>query len=414
MRRKVVYLLDQPFDPRNLQRFGVQRWIDRGWEAEVWDLAPLVHPLGWRTFVEGGRATASFAGHFLIETWAHLDERFRQSGPIDYYIDFSGERFDAVRVKLRLRRRGAKRIVCALGSLPTLGAPPAGWLGKVWAAFRLGPRVFGRRIAAAARHRIVAWRASPDVLVVSGTRSLGLVAQWPGREVIRAHNFDYDLHLRHRLDVPSTSAGVVFLDQDFCFHPDYAYDDIPVWATPEQYLPTIRRALETVGAVLTVPVRIAPHPRSDYARNAPGCFGEIPIDGTNSALLIRDCLAVTCHSSAAIQLAVLFDKPAIFVTTDELERSPAGPAIALFASEFGKAVLNLDRDLAAIDWRAELTINRDKYREYRRRYIKLDDSPERGLWDIVIDHLDTDTRTETGLTDMSDTAGNARLGGGEG
>lgn len=396
MRRKVVYLLDQPFDLRNLQRFGVQRWIDRGWQVEVWDLTPLVHPLGWRTFVEGDRATAPFAGHFLIETRGHLDERFRQSGPIDYYIDFSGERLDGVRAKLRLRRQGAKRVVCSLGSLPTLGAPLAGWLGGLWAVFKLGPRVFGRRIAAAVRHLVVARGASPDVLVVSGTRSLGLVSQWPGRDVIRAHNFDYDLHLQERLDVPSTSAGVVFLDQDFCFHPDYAYDDIPVWATPEQYLPTIRRALETVGSVFTVPVRIAAHPRSDYARNAPGCFGEIPIDRANTALLIRDCLAVVCHSSAAIQQAVLFDKPAIFVTTDELERSPAGPAIALFANELGKTAINLNRDLDDVDWRAELKIDRQKYDEYRRRYIKLDGSPERPLWDIVIDHLEKGHPNEHG------------------
>ncbi len=35
--KRVVYLIEQPLDERNFQRFGIQAWIDRKWNVEVWD-----------------------------------------------------------------------------------------------------------------------------------------------------------------------------------------------------------------------------------------------------------------------------------------------------------------------------------------------------------------------------------------
>ena len=105
--------------------------------------------------------------------------------------------------------------------------------------------------------------------------------------------------------------------------------------------------------------------------------------------MIRGCKAVICHDSTAIQYAVLFGKPVIFVTTDELSRAYEGTSIEKVAAELGKKPINLDRvDLRTVDWRNELKIDFDKYAKYRSKYIKADGSPDLPLWTIVIDYVD--------------------------
>lgn len=105
--------------------------------------------------------------------------------------------------------------------------------------------------------------------------------------------------------------------------------------------------------------------------------------------MIKACRAIVCHDSTAIQYAVLFGKPAIFVTTDELSRAYEGRSIEQAAAELGKKPINLDRvDPRAVDWRDELTIDFDKYASYRNKYVKTEGSPELPLWSIVIDQVE--------------------------
>ena len=383
--RKVVFLLDQPFDARNFERFGIEQWRRRGWSIEVWDLTPLVHADVWRSFLQSGRTARCFEGYHQITSADDLRRRLAADGRVDYYVDIAGDTLNGIRAKLHLAWTGAVRIVLAVGSLPVAGSEvKEGRLRRAWKAFQGGPS----RVASAMYGRAVAWLAPPGLVVVSGTNSLRMMARWANREIVKAHNLDYDLYLQFCAEGQGADAGAVFLDQDFCFHPDYAYDSIPAWATPDRYFATTRSGLETIARALNCHARVAAHPRSTYERDHGDVFGQIPIDRGQTAALIRDCSVVVCHSSAAIQLAVLFEKPVIFVTTDELAASPGGPSIEKFASELGKRVINLDADLSNIDWRSELTIDRERYDAYRRRHVKLDESPDRLLWEIIMDHID--------------------------
>ncbi len=52
--RKLVYIISQPFDERNYDRFGIQAWVDKGWHVEVWDLTPWLLPAVWKNFLKNG------------------------------------------------------------------------------------------------------------------------------------------------------------------------------------------------------------------------------------------------------------------------------------------------------------------------------------------------------------------------
>ena len=385
--KRVVYLIEQPFDERNFERFGIQSWIDRRWDVEVWDLTPWAHPRVWKDFNGRGHDLKSFAGHVLIASRRGLAARLRTAATIECFVDLTGDGFHSVRAKSALRGAGAKRIVCAVGSIPVPNRD-ATLIARLARAVSKGPSAAWRRLSAAFFSRVVAPRIPADFAVLSGTESMRLARSSLG--VIEAHNFDYDIYLKLMSSGPvGADDYAVFIDQDYCFHLEYVYLGAPAIATAERYFPAICDALEAISAALRLEIRIAAHPRASYEQRKEPFFRNFPIERGRTAEMIKRCRAVICHDSTAIQYAVLFGKPTIFVTTDELSKAYEGRSIEKAAAELGKMPINLDRvDPRVVDWRDELRIDFDKYASYRNKYIKTDGSPDVPLWSIVIDQVE--------------------------
>jgi hypothetical protein len=98
--------------------------------------------------------------------------------------------------------------------------------------------------------------------------------------------------------------------------------------------------------------------------------------------------------STALQWAVIMKKPIIFVTTDEIQNAFYARSYAkhidCFATTLGKKIVNLS-DLSSINkWRDYLNVDEEKYEEYIETYIKTKGSPEKLLWNIVIEHIEKD------------------------
>ncbi len=393
--KKLVYLIGQPLDERNYDRFGIQRWIDRGWRVEVWDLTPLLHPRVWQAHIDSSSSLKEFPNYFPITSKGFQRRLWTNGERVNFFIDFAGDDYFSIRVKRQLIKLGATRVLCATGSIP---APPHGhkttYAHKIRKAIAAGPVRSIKLLASAMIRKLTRASILPGLTVVSGETSLSALAQ--GNKLIRAHNLDYDIYMKIARS-PSTSAGqyAVFIDQDYCFHPEYEYQNSPNMITPEKYFAAVCQGLKKISAELNVGVRIAAHPRAAYLQKAPDYFQGIPVEYGKTAELVKNCKVVVCHDSTAVQFAVLFNKPVIFVTTDQLDgqfldSSFKRESIARFASELGKSVINLDRDLDAVDWSSELVVDRSKYSIYKNKYIKMQGSPEIPFWEIVIDCIDQD------------------------
>jgi hypothetical protein len=254
-------------------------------------------------------------------------------------------------------------------------------------ALAKGPNKILNALVSVFLRRLTAPFIRPDLAIVSGERSIFSAGQ--SRVILKVHSFDYDIYLKlaKSIDVPSREYAV-FIDQDSCFHSDFIYQGVPFFVTPEKYFPAICNGLKEISSSLEVGVRIAAHPRASYKRRNFDCFSGFPIEYGRTAELVKGCSVVICHDSTAIHFAVLFGKPLIFVTTDELIPSYEGRSIDRAASEFGKSPINLDRDLQDIDWQKETYVDFRKYTDYKNQYIKIDGTPERPMWEIVIDHME--------------------------
>ena len=383
--RKIIYLIDQPFDAWNRDRFGIQTWVDRGWEVEVWDVTPLVYPRIWARFRNGG-LQAPLAEHFPIDSLGTYRSRIAAARNATHVIDLSGDTTVAALVKVGLARRGVARVTFATGTIPEPSdIAPITFARRVHKACTRPPAQtltwFDERLGGALVQRF----ARPSIIVVSGEKSIPAAS---GAEILRAHNLDYDVFLRLRdQGTPQRRSFAVFIDQDYCFHQDFLAMGSGFWTTPERYFPAICRGLRAAGAALGLDIRVAAHPRATHAV-VEASFAGFPVVYGRTAEVIRDCAVVVCHDSTAVQYGVLFEKPMIFFTTDELNASFAGGSIARFAAEVGKTVINVDEALDGLDWQREVVVDRARYEAYRRRYIKTAGSPERSSWEIIAAHLE--------------------------
>lgn len=384
---KIVYLTGQPLDEWNYDRFGIQAWIDRGWGVEVWDLTPLAYPRVWQNYIESGRKFKDFEGYFPITSKSQLERRYSRLEKIRYFIDLTEDDYYPIRVKMRLIRMGAKRVICAIGSIPEPDdGQKCGFVHKLRKAIAKGPIKSCKWLINAFVRKVVAPFTKPGLVVASGEKSIRSAGV--DHEILKAHNLDYDIFLKLTESI-SISAGeyAIFIDQDLCFHSDYIYQDVSPYVTPEKYFPAICSGMRKISDVLGGDMLIAAHSRASYRQKGMDYFEGIPVEYGKTAELISNCKFVVCHFSTAIQFAVLFKKPIVFVTTGELMVPPAGEYIAKFAAVLGKSAINLDGDLDSMDWQKELCIDSQKYAEYKNEYIKTDGSPEIPLWDIVINHI---------------------------
>ncbi|MBC8393738.1 MAG: hypothetical protein H8E17_14370 [Deltaproteobacteria bacterium] len=216
------------------------------------------------------------------------------------------------------------------------------------------------------------------------------LAQFPvdnKTEFIWSHYFDYDVYLEQlQKPVKTDKAMGVFLDNYLPFHPDAINDPIIV---QEEYYPLLCSFFDYIEHNYGVHIVIAAHPRSKY-ENHQNCFGGRPVIRGKTSQLVRQAGFVMLHSSASFAFAVLFRKPAIFVTTDRLRQGRAGQIIGtlidFMASTFGKSPINLN-DTFEIDWGKELMIDEEAYRNYKNKYIKKENTEDLPLWQVFANHL---------------------------
>jgi hypothetical protein len=392
--RTVIYVIEQPLSKWNYDRFGIQVWIDNGWNVKVWDLTQLLNPNIWDNFIQSGSVLYEFNGYYQIRDKTDLERRYNTLQGGEYYISAFGEDRPHFRIMMQLSRLGALRIHQYLGCVPTheLASSIGRFISRVFRLANLDLTKLFERLLSKIRHIVFGAHIKPRLVVISGQKSIPAFVSAGDASVVLAHNLDYDVYLRIRDGCNNKKNGhVLFIDQNLCFHTDWAFAGEESCVSPKRYFPEIRVALQSISLAFQAPILVAAHPRFDSAQVQEHFHG-ISVEYGITAELIRDCKVVVGHDSTALQLAVLFGKPIIFLTTSEMEDTAMAASIRYVASELGKTAITIDQNINVLDWQRELSIDSIKYAAYKRKYIKMDGSPDIPIWEIVIEHIENSAR----------------------
>jgi len=208
----------------------------------------------------------------------------------------------------------------------------------------------------------------------------------PDTKVERIHAADYDFFLQaeKQADTDNGSDYIVYIDQAIAVAADAYARGKQLDIDPEKYYGDLAAFFDLVEEHFQKPVIIAAHPKANYEQLGYS-FGKHEVrSGYNSAEIVADASFVLLHYSTAINLAIVFDKPIMFLTSDVLEAYKK-PFIDGLTRFFGVTPLNINQSDLKIP-----PVQKDavRYRQYFEQYIKAPGTLERPFWEQVITLVD--------------------------
>jgi len=399
--KKVIYFVFAPFCQRDYKRFGIEIMNNNGFLVEVWDFTPIIYPEAFQAVkpidsidiskhnyykiylrkTEAKQAIAnlkkdtiiiSIAPGYSFKTYFIYKELSKTNIPYCFFCSNAIPTYTKIKeLYSGINKRSIDYFYCKLNSINLQRISE--FIFKNISHYYL-PIKFSKFIFAG---------GSQSILNYNIPRSVDTKIVW-------CHTLDYDLYLdnikagfKKKL---KSEKYVLFIDGYVPFHPDYFFRNVKPPTTPEIYYPILCNFFKYVEEKTGLKVIIAAHPRSKYEEH-PDYFGGREVIRGKTRDLIRGCEFVLTHYSTSLNFAVLYKKPVIFITTNDLERSTIDANyIYSYSWELKRTAYNIEQSYD-IDWNKELIINQKIYNNYKEKYIKKNGSKEEYFWQIAADEI---------------------------
>ena len=216
---------------------------------------------------------------------------------------------------------------------------------------------------------------SPNYFIASGNYSIKhpqaqLIDETS--KLIWAHSFDYDQFLNANRKPNKNTDGeyAVFYESPYpLFKNDIFIEGIENTLTTEKFYPSICSFFTYIEKKLNIKIIIAAHPQSRHLNNK--VYGDRQIVNNKTAEITKFCKFVILRNSTAITFPVLWKKPMIFYTTNEISKSNfMTNNLAAFTKYFAKKAFNIDNNLDKLDLHKELIIDNSIYESYIQHFVK--------------------------------------------
>mgnify|MGYP001238209301 CR=1 FL=1 len=208
----------------------------------------------------------------------------------------------------------------------------------------------------------------------------------PHTNLIWGHHRTYDDYLKFKIRrKKNKKKNILFIDQAAPHHPDLIelnLSDID----EKKYYNSIKKFLVKLKKDFGYDIEISAHPRFS-ANRLKKFFPKFKIKIGKTIQQIKEANLIVCHASNAINFAVIFNKPVMFVTNDCLSNSvfPHNQEINYMAEQFGKNTINIDSNTIA-NIESYLKIDKKAYKNYLTNFIKFK-GKKKIQSDIIVDQL---------------------------
>ena len=383
---KFIHIVSSPFSQRDYDRYGVAILQANGFDVEVWNVGKVVNRYAYEK-------TAHLSGRFEIETVFDTKNEFLESCRKQekaFFFVAASYAFNSLFLFRELSRCGQTLSISV--SYPDSASIKATNMDE--------PKFFIRnKLKLFSKFKEISFKKISDKIILTtppwlfGVRHADLVFSGGDKSsfsnpligvntrVVNIHANDYDIFLENPPKGSFDNKYAVFIDQNLPFNTDPFSTKTARVATEKNYFPSLKFFFDQLEKELRMPIKIAVHPRANFDSISEVFGGRELLQG-ETASLVNDSSLVIAHYSYAINFAVLYRKPLIFITTDELNTSFRRSAIEATSSHFKKDPINVDSD-KAIDWKSEMIVDSGIYDQYIFNFIKKPKTPERFFWQVV-------------------------------
>jgi len=353
---KLKFIPNLPYTYRDHVRFGVEYFLDKGYDVEVLDIHKILVP-GYKEKVDIDYWTFKF--HYELNTKKDLLDCIQNLESTDFIFFYIAGKEAELLLSMMRKSTQAKFITYIGGSIP-ITTEPCGIIerSKSWINQHIRP-VFRRKIFATDYY-------------VSGSPKDEKVFSYlidKNTKVLKSHSRDYNLCLDAN-DYFYEKPYCVFLDTDVIDASDYILMGKDVPLNQEEYITKIVSFFYWIEEMFQVEVIIAAHPKSRiyFKRNS---ISGIKIVHGKSVQLVKNAKFVLNEGTTSIAYAIFFSKPILFFTLREIAFFKHTCA---FAKALKKAVIEIDT-LSNVTRKKidEELKNKDNYEEYKKQYLTYND-----------------------------------------
>jgi len=391
---RVIFFVDSPFCQRDYKRYGMDVFLQNGFDIMVWDLSLALHPQLQGKFILSDQVT--WHKHIIFKTKQEVVAALNQC-PNDTYIintlNYNGDTFCIYRA---LSKNNIPYFVTAVSVfLPfTLNSTIKSKLLRYLKVFN--PNKLKSYVLQRLPLRYL------NILPAKFVIAEGLKCNIKRPEVasttkmVRTHSLDYDIYLSLKNNpVNNPDNTWVYLDNYLVYHSDALFSGEKLPITPKRYYKELCQFFDVLEKNHQCKIIIAAHPRSQYD-TMPDLFDKRPVIKGKTAELVQQAKAVIVSFSTSITFPVLYKKPIIFFTTDELNNYRITQVnymklIHDLAALFGKKPINISSAVED-DLKVDLRMDDVKYNDYCNHYIKAHGSDDLPFWQIICNEINADQK----------------------
>jgi len=399
MKKKIIFFTATIFDKRDFQRFGFKIIEKRGYKVEAWDFSPWHKSDYFNNYKSP--IPIKFDGRKLFKTRKQIEKQLSNLSTNDIIIDA----WEIIKhypfIQDIIRKKKIPFGYIFLGLIPetkpisnaksTLMSKNENSIKKKKVIYTIYQNLV--RVGSFFKSNIMNKydpKVNPTFIICGGKKANKSYSGFNNIniDVIKTHALDYDRYLEQESkdeNVGIDSNYAIFLDEDVPFHPDYLYHGIEPDCDPENYYAELNRFFQSFEKSFGFPVLIAAHPRANYSiRDNPFNGRKIIIGQTIP--YVKHSTIVLSHMSTAKNFAILYAKPIIYLDSNRYSLRYR-ESILGHANALGESPVNISNDL-------DLTMINDQiddrmYESYKDTYIKEPGTPEKPIWDIFCDYLNT-------------------------
>ena len=381
--KKILILTPFTFTRRDYRRFGLDI-LKRNFFVKILDFSPWFYPNYHKEFINEiftGEEYISIKKENDFLSLNLINEKF-------IIFDLLDTNKKSYWVRNKLKNKNSIFLTFNLNPIPKAEIPKY-TLIKKYINFLPQPKVFFMSLFNLFLNKFYNNKTTyvPDISVVAGLEPL---ANLKSKKKLYAHSMDYDIYLKIKEKETSTNKVppyAVFIDQDFITHPDMKIFNYDRPVSENKYYPALINFFKNFKIKTGLDIKFAVHPKSRN-KKLKELLKEIDYSFGNTEELIKNSSLVLLHSSTAISFAVLFKKPIIILTSDELKKSWLWPRIKVLSKYTDTKPINIDKDLESqLNLENIFNFDKEKYSKYLNQYLKVPDSPDIPLWEIVGNYL---------------------------
>ncbi len=393
MEKDILFLITQPLNTRNYERFGMKEMEKLGYKVYIWDLTFIDHP-----FYHNQRDTSGEIPHNNLTIFNNKENLFK-----NLYSLEKGKYLVISYLKLSYKTVSFYRY---LSNNFIFGVYPFGLMPaeKQRQSFfkkinNKQKNLFNQKLSISDLFLKFLLKFLNNKLLLikdcnfyissgSALKSNRLIGK--KSKIVPACTNDYNNHLKKR-NYPKiiNTNYVLFLDEFLPFHSDYLMEGISKLPNPSYYYYHLENFFKLVKNKTNLEIVVAAHPKSDY-ENYPEYFKNQKIIKGKTDVLVRDSNFVICHGSASISYAIIYKKPIILTTMQSLESSLPRTYYdyKALSKSISKEQLTLDNiNLENVDLNKYLSIDQKVYKTYLHKYIKNKDAKNLNSWEILNEYI---------------------------